>query len=145
MEDSTNVGAAKEFGTNGKYQQQYEWVRNLNFGELTSKEVWDVVCHQPQGKHTGAGRLRNMAARMMEYVSIDEITKKVRPVNCNRTKNGATVHTEPEMERHKRTTAVVLVERRTCERLAAKGKHDGDMWLAAYEKNDRKIASTSIS
>ena len=30
---------------------------------------------------------------------------------------------EPEMERHKRTTAVVLVERRTCERLAAKGKH----------------------
>lgn len=55
----------------------YDWVSKLDFESKTNPEVWKAVSHQPQGPHTGVGRLRNMAVQLLEQVKVDDDVKKV--------------------------------------------------------------------
>ena len=77
LEDCTNGAAARDFGSKSKCTQRYNFVKDLDYGELTNAEVWHVVTHQPQGPVSGAGRLRNMATLLFEYIHEDSLTKKV--------------------------------------------------------------------
>ena len=72
LEDTIYVGMAREFATNEKSSKNYQFIESLDFGDRTNNDVWKTASHQPQGPHSGSGRLRNK-----EYVKIDEVVFKV--------------------------------------------------------------------